>query len=350
MSESSDASNSSRYFKLGLFVLIGVAVLVTGVIVLGAGALFRRTLPAETLVYESVNGLDVGSSVKFRGVPIGRVTNITFASSKYKEAANDRTPAAGDPTKAGRDIRGILIEMSISERAFPNESEGEITDNARKMVAKGMRARVTPAGISGQSYVEMDILDPAGNPPPPISWKPDQLYIPSAPSTLGQVLDAAGQIASDLQKANLGQVVNHINDLAQQATAAVGDVRQSIAANRDNLNRTLAELPETAARLRATSARADQLVHDPRVEKAIASLSDAAATAPATLADLRRLAHDAQQLLSGETDDIRQILFDLRAVAANANALTDDARANPSRLLFGKPPPPDQRPPAQPGQ
>ena len=348
MSDSSDASNSSRYFKLGLFVLVGVAVIVTGVIVLGAGALFRRTIAAETLVYESVNGLDVGSAVKFRGVPIGRVTGIAFASSKYTEAANDRTPAAGDPTKAGRDIRGILIEMSINERAFPNQSEGEITDNARKLVAKGMRARVTPAGISGQSYMELDILNPADNPPPPISWKPTGLYIPSAPSTIGQVLDAASQIATDLQKANLGRVVAHIDDLATQASAAVGEVRREVADNRDHLNRTMAELPETAARLRATATRADQILHDPRVERAITGLSDASANAPATLADLRRLAHDAQQLLAGESDDIRQILYDLRSVAANASALTDDARANPARLLFGKPPPKDERPPQPP--
>jgi ABC-type transporter Mla subunit MlaD len=344
MSESADGS--SRYFKLGLFVLIGVGLIVTGVIVLGAGALFRRTVPAETLVYESVNGLDVGASVKYRGVPIGKVTGIQFASAKYKEAANDRTPAKGDPTKAGRDIRGILIEMSLSEKAFPNESESEIVATAKGMIAKGLRARVTPAGISGQSYMEFDILDPATNPPPPISWTPDVLYVPSAPSTLGQVLDAAGQIASDLQRADLAKVVGHIDQLATEASATVGEVRQAVAANRDSLTRTMTELPETAARLKAAVAPAEQILHDPRVDKALSGLGGIEESANATLADLRRVAHEADQLLAGESDDIRSILSDLRRVAADGAAVIDDARANPSRLFFGKPPPPDAPRPA----
>ena len=350
MSDSPDASNSSRYFKLGLFVLLGVALVVTGVIVLGAGALFRRTIPAETLVYESVNGLDVGSAVKYRGVPIGKVTNIVFASVKYPEAASDRTPTTREvgrnsANRAGRDIRGILIEMALSEKAFPGESGERIKATAHQMISRGLRARVTPAGISGQSYVEFDILDPADNPPPPIAFKPDELYIPSAPSTLGQVLDAASEVASDLQKADLRKVIGHIDDLATQATAAVAEVKRTVAANRDNLTRTMAELPETAARLRATAARADAILNDPRVDKAIAGFSNAADAAPPAVADVRRLAHEAQQLIAGEADDIRSIINDLRRVASDASALTDDARANPSRLLFGKPPPPDPRPP-----
>ncbi len=358
MSDSSDPSHASRYFKLGLFVLVGVGLIVAGVIVLGAGAIFRKTVPAETLVYESVNGLDVGSAVKYRGVPIGKVTGIVFASAKYPSAAeaDDGGPGSGPttrtttPGRAGRDVRGILIEMSLSERAFPHENEREIVDTAKRMIRYGLRARVTPAGISGQSYIDFDILDPLDHPPPSISFKPDVLYVPSAPSTIGQVLDAAGQIASDLQRANLGRVVGHIDDLVTQATATAAELRQTVAANRDNLGKTLAELPETAARLRSTAARADEIVHDPRVEKAITGLSNAALSAPPALEDVRRLAHEAQELLAGETDDIRSVLTDLRRLASDGAALTDDARQNPSRLLFGKPPPADAPRPVQAGQ
>ena len=34
-----------------------------------------------------------------------------------------RRPGGGPPVRVGRDIRGILIEMELNERAFPNESE-----------------------------------------------------------------------------------------------------------------------------------------------------------------------------------------------------------------------------------
>jgi ABC-type transporter Mla subunit MlaD len=347
VSDANDTSSSSRYFKLGVFVLASTAMIVAGVIVLGAGALFRRTLPAETLVSESVNGLDVGSAVKYRGVPIGKVTAIVFASTKYPESASDRAPVKGNPTKATAGNGGILIEMAITENAFPGETEADILSTAKTMIARGLRARVTPAGISGQSYVEFDILNPADNPPPPKSFTSDVLYIPSAPSTLGQVLDAAGQIAADLQKADLHKVIGHIDDLATEATATIADIKSTVAANRDNLTRTMASLPEAADRLKATVAKADRILGDPRVDKAITGLSGVGDSANATLADVRRLAREAQALLSGEGDDIRSILTDLRRVAADGAAITDDVRANPSRLFFGKPPPVDSRPPVQ---
>ena len=45
---------------------------------LGAGNVFKRTVTIETYFDESVQGLDVGSAVKYRGVQIGRVTRIGF--------------------------------------------------------------------------------------------------------------------------------------------------------------------------------------------------------------------------------------------------------------------------------
>ena len=176
MSEAADQSKSSRYFKLGLFMLIGVALLVTGVIVLGAGALFQHTISAETLVYESVNGLEVGSPVKYRGVPIGKVTAIIFASQKYPQAD------AADQKSTSKNSRGILIEMSLNQAAFPGQSEEKIIAKARQIIENGMRARVTPAGISGQSFIDCDLLDPADHPPLAISWTPDILYIPRPPA------------------------------------------------------------------------------------------------------------------------------------------------------------------------
>jgi ABC-type transporter Mla subunit MlaD len=327
----------SLYFKLGLFMIIGVALIATGVILLGAGKLFQEKIPAETLVYDSVNGLDVGSAVKYRGVKIGQVSEIIFSSSKYGEAA-----AATAPSGAGRDIRGILIEMALSKQAFPGESVAQIEAISKDLVSQGLRARVTPAGISGQSYVEFDILDPTQFPPPPIAWHPDILYVPSAPSPLGEVLDAVGHIATQLDQADLGRIAHHIDELVTSSKSTVDNVNQLVGANRNNLDRTLAQLPETAMGIKATAARADQILHDPRVEKALTSFSGVGDSANAAIADIRRLAHDADELLDGESDDIRSIFDDLRRLADDGAALTDDARQNPSRLLFGKPPPPDR--------
>ena len=46
-------SAEQRYFKLGAFVLGAISVLVVGVVLLGAGTLFRKSFRVETYVDES---------------------------------------------------------------------------------------------------------------------------------------------------------------------------------------------------------------------------------------------------------------------------------------------------------
>src|ERR671915_1615010 len=71
------------YFKIGLFVISAILIGISGVIALGLGSIFQKKNLAETYIEESVQGLDVGSPVKFRGVLIGKVEQITLTSVEY---------------------------------------------------------------------------------------------------------------------------------------------------------------------------------------------------------------------------------------------------------------------------
>ena len=66
-------SAQANYYKIGLFVVIAIVLTIGFVVVLGAGSLFQKTIIVETYINGSVQGLTVGSPVKFRGVPIGKV-------------------------------------------------------------------------------------------------------------------------------------------------------------------------------------------------------------------------------------------------------------------------------------
>lgn len=65
---------TAQYYRLGLFVMIGAAALVAVILVFGARNLFTKTITAETYIKESVQGLDVGAPVRFRGVRIGQIS------------------------------------------------------------------------------------------------------------------------------------------------------------------------------------------------------------------------------------------------------------------------------------
>jgi paraquat-inducible protein B len=330
MSDSS-RPGSQAHFKLGVFVLFGTLLLVGGVLLLGGASVFERAIEAKTVLTESVNGLDVGTPVKYRGVTIGKVSEINVAGAIYDVDADNPATNAG----------AIVVEMSIQSRNFPGKTNAQIKTLFSRLAGQGLRARVTTTGFSGQAFLELDFLDPNAYPPPQIGFKPTGLYIPAAPSTVGQVMDAAGKIADELKKVNLRQVIDHIDDMVTQGTAAMSDLRQIVSANKENLQRTLSELPETTARLHAAAARADEILHDPRVSKVLDGMSGLGGSANATLADVRRLTHELSELVEGEAGDVQAIITDLRRTMADAASLAEEANDNPSWVLFGKPPPQD---------
>ena len=80
----------------------------------------------------------------------------------------------------------------------------------------------------------------------------------------------------------------------------------------------------------------------PASSKALTGLSGRLGdTAQAALVDVRHLAHDAQQLLAGEGDDIRAdpLVTCGRLAADGARPWRTMPANNPSRVLFGQPPP-----------
>ena len=64
-------SQESHYFRVGLFVLLGAALAVGAMLLIGGGNFFSQPTRGETVFAESVQGLEIGSTVKFRGVRIG---------------------------------------------------------------------------------------------------------------------------------------------------------------------------------------------------------------------------------------------------------------------------------------
>ena len=66
-------------FKVGLFLIAGFLLLNGALIWIGAARLLEEKRGYTTYFSESVQGLDVGSAVKYRGVPLGHVTGIHVA-------------------------------------------------------------------------------------------------------------------------------------------------------------------------------------------------------------------------------------------------------------------------------
>ena len=71
-------SRDANYFKLGLFVIGAVIAGIMVLTIIGTGRWLKPRTTIETYFNESVQCLDLGSKMKYRGVVIGEVTRISF--------------------------------------------------------------------------------------------------------------------------------------------------------------------------------------------------------------------------------------------------------------------------------
>ena len=147
--------NKLSYFKIGLFVISATVLAVIGIVVLGVGSVFQRTALVETYIEESVQGLDIGSPMKFRGVLVGKVEEITLTSAVYD-------------TKR----RYVLVRIGITSNLFQFPLADPNDPNFKAELERGFRVRLAAQGLTGVAYLEADYLDPERNPPLEIDWQP----------------------------------------------------------------------------------------------------------------------------------------------------------------------------------
>ncbi|MFZ9023364.1 MAG: MlaD family protein, partial [Anaerohalosphaeraceae bacterium] len=91
-------STKPNYFKLGLFILIALFLLVTAIILFGSGVFEKEKTFFETYFADPVSGLAPGSPVLEQGVKVGVVEAISFARHDYP------LPEVEDPSSPYRSL------------------------------------------------------------------------------------------------------------------------------------------------------------------------------------------------------------------------------------------------------
>jgi len=65
------------YARLGLFIVVAVVVIIATAVLFIQRMRTRAVIALVTYTTENVSGLDVSSPVRYRGVPVGRVTDLS---------------------------------------------------------------------------------------------------------------------------------------------------------------------------------------------------------------------------------------------------------------------------------
>ena len=343
-------SAQAHYSKIGLFIISAVAIAVVGLIVLGGGKLFERRILVETYFKESVQGLEVGSPVKIRGVPVGRVEDIDLLQAYYMSAMMAMTPDERTLYRGG-----VRVTMSIipGETAWQmvDSRDDEVLERLRKAIDFGLRFKLTSQGITGVLYVEGDFYDPKLHPAMEVHWTPDHPYVPSAPSTVAVIGNVLQDIADKLEHVEFQKLSEHVGTLVTSVTDLVKDVRQ------ENLP---LQAKQAMQEFQGTMHEARQIVNGPEVatiirNAAVASgdvkriTADLSVTAkqvkaateqlPETIAQMNRSLKRIDSLVAAKGDDVEEAVEHLRATSEELRQLAKNVERYPSQVFFGDPPP-----------
>lgn len=175
------ANSNPNYFRLGVFVLAAIAILIAVILIFGGGKIFQKSFMVETYIKQSVTGLDTGADVRFRGVKIGQVTLIGLSGDLYEKDV---------PFHERRQY--VVVRMQI----FGDKVS---QDQVKEFVENNLRARVKSMGITGVNYVEFDFISPANlTPPLPFNWKPEYPLIPSMPNQADEIISGIQKLISAL--------------------------------------------------------------------------------------------------------------------------------------------------------
>src|SRR5262249_22271990 len=141
---------------------------IAAVVGLGLRHLRRETVAFHTYFNESVQGLDIGAPVKFRGVTIGAVSNLQIAP----------------------DHRHVVVTEDIDAKT--------VAQLGLTHVPPDLRAQLGSQGITGVKFVSIDFFDPKLNPLPVLPFELPPNYIPAAPSMMKNLEDTLTQAMDKL--------------------------------------------------------------------------------------------------------------------------------------------------------
>jgi len=299
-------------FKIGLFTLVAITLFVAGLLAFGAKGYFTKKTMFETAIEGEVSGLSEGSRVELRGVPIGKVTRITFAWDVYPES------------KSGL----IVVDFEVDSSLFKLPPGTNMKDLLKKATENGLRAMVKLQGVTGTSILWLETLDPAGYPPPNIDYTPRYYYIPSAPGQFTRLLESIEKSLSNIERLDMKSIGIGVTNTLNATTRLVDKLdRMDLGAISTNANELLVKVKDLSTNLQETVNRMKLESVSHNADELLAGLRDTNARLQLVLDHLGMV-------------PLQQTVGDLREAIQNLNQVLLQLKQYPSGFIFGEPPPP----------
>ena len=235
---------------------------------------YTRTVTWLLRFDQSVRGLKVGAPVEFRGIEVGRVTDVRLEFDP--ETAHFRIP--------------VLIEIEPERFMDVPPDEKLRREIVERVVASGLRAQLKTGNLlTGQLIVALDIYKDAK--PAQIVWNGPVPELPTIPTPIEEITG------------NLTRLVERLGNLP------VEQIGKELHESLESLKVTLARSEDVAPALTATLAQAQK-----------------------TLASANTLIGPESSVNS----ELRRALLELSDAARALGLAADQIQTQPNSVIFGK--------------
>lgn len=319
------ANDSFQKIKIGLFVIGGLALLIAILFFLGMTDIFTNKATVQTFFSESVQGLTVGSAVKYRGVPIGNVTKISIR-------VTDKL---------------VQVDMAVELEHFVSGGEkGQQRSDFRRFfqseLEQGMRCRLEYAGITGMRYIDFDYFATPGQtlPEPPTGMlEPGTLYIPAVPSPFRDILKAIGTSLDRISRIRFEEISDGLERSLSELSGLLGDPA---------LKSTIVRINDAAENLELGSRTLSRVFSEERLNRLMTVLEEdldnvnkltgqlIRETRDAKLPESAAAFRDALNAISFSQDELANTLTKLNQTLDALTELADSLSADPSSIVSGK--------------
>jgi len=323
----------TNHWKLGLFVVTGFVLTLATVALLGTRSLRKEIGRYVTYFDESVQGLEKGAPIKFRGVTIGNVGQIDVAADhRHVEVTLDLNIA-------------VLSRLRLDVAAAPG------TRGSRKKlaIATDLRVQLASAGLTGVKFLQLDFFDVDNTPLPVLPFPVPENYIPAAPSTLKSLEDAIVRVMGRVPELadQLGAILTQASSILQSLDHVVGAVSkqqlpEQLAATLATVNRTAGEAQHKVEQIdtgKLSNQAEKVLVNLDQVMNRLSSVLNDISGEKGLLTSMTRASDavgDTARNADGASAQLEDTLVAIREAAKSIHKLADALEKDPDMLLKGR--------------
>src|SRR5262249_9746204 len=205
---------------IGAFVVGAIVLLIAGVLLFGGGKFFQEKVPYVLFFDSSVEGLNVGAPVIFRGVQIGQVTEISAIANPQTFDVRIRVQI--------EIVRGV-IQVGGEGRRFEDHRQG-----VQRLIQRGARTTLRMQSfVTGLLYVAIDFFP--DTPIKLLGLDPSVPELPTIPSDMDQLKSSIQQAMADLRKLPLEAILSEVLMVLKRADTLLDtpELKQALVALRD---------------------------------------------------------------------------------------------------------------------